>query len=130
MSVNSVENRAISAAFCALKDHHYVSSIDVLLGMEILSSKDLEDWRFGRIPYLEKGVHSNLRKISVAMKAFRVWSQNQGLYPSETVYRKWGKGFKHDLRFSKSGDPKIEQAYRTHYISTKLKNAKLEKSDS
>jgi hypothetical protein len=124
MAVHSIENRAISAAYQALKNHNYVSPIDVLLGMGILSSKNLEDWRFGKVPYLEKVVQSNLQKISAAMKAFRIWSEDQGLYPSETIYRKWGKDCKDNLCFSKSGDYKIEKAYRTHYVSSKLRQPK------
>ena len=75
---------------------------------------------------MEKVVRANLSKISQAMKAFRLWSAEQGLKPSETVYRKWGKGNKRDLRFSKTGNPQIEKAYRTHYVSLKLRDHKRE----
>ena len=43
----------------------------------------------------------------------------QGLKPSWTDYRKWGKGENPRLRFSKSGDDNIERAYATHYVVQK-----------
>jgi Fe-S-cluster containining protein len=43
--------------------------------------------------------------------------RRKGLKPSVTVYRKWGRGPKRTLRFSKSGAPSVEQAYATHWLS-------------
>lgn len=43
----------------------------------------------------------------------------KNLKPSETVYKKWGKGNKIFLRFSKTGSPKIEEAYSTHFVGFK-----------
>jgi hypothetical protein len=37
---------------------------------------------------------------------------------SFTAYKKWGKGNKVDLRFSKSGDANIEKFYSTHFVSS------------
>ncbi|MED4953241.1 hypothetical protein ABEO75_09270 [Paenibacillus macerans] len=34
---------------------------------------------------------------------------------------RWGKGPKQPLRFSKSGDPKVERHYATHYVANKHK---------
>jgi len=39
------------------------------------------------------------------------------LVPSLTVYNKYGKGPKHRLQFSKSGDFNIEKAYSTHFLN-------------
>ncbi|MCP5110227.1 MAG: DUF2293 domain-containing protein, partial [bacterium] len=44
-----------------------------------------------------------------------------------TFYRKYGRGVKVKLRFSKSGKPVIEKAYRTHYVSPELSEAKKQK---
>jgi hypothetical protein len=71
---------------------------------------------------------SNLKKISVAMRAFRAWAVAAGLRPSETAYVARSVG-REPLRFSKSGEAAIERAYRTHWISPKLterKRARLE----
>ena len=43
--------RAVAAILASGK---VVAPVDVLLKMDILAPKDLEDWRFGRVPYLER----------------------------------------------------------------------------
>ncbi|MGH3754451.1 MAG: hypothetical protein ACRDRP_17475 [Pseudonocardiaceae bacterium] len=43
--------------------------------------------------------------------------------PSETGYVAWTRG-RRPLRFSVSGAPEIERAYRTHWISPELSAAK------
>jgi hypothetical protein len=95
-----------------------ISPVAVLLGAGILSPKDLEDWRFGRVPYLEKVCRANLSAMSFIMKEIKTFADGAGLKPSQTGYVRWGtKGKKIPLRFSKSGDPKIEAAYATHYVA-------------
>jgi ribosomal protein L35 len=36
--------------------------------------------------------------------------------PSVAAYMRWGKGPKQRLRFTKSGDRKIEEAYERHFV--------------
>jgi hypothetical protein len=108
----------VRRAFAAvLRRQGYVSVVDVLVEMQRLRPAHLEDWRFGRIPYLERVVESNLSKLSLIGREIRKVAQAQGLTPSVTVYRRWGKGPKRTLRFSKSGLPFVEQAYSTHWLS-------------
>ena len=59
-----IEQRVIQAAESALYRQHYVSPLDVLLGMGSLKSSDLQDWKKGSIPYLEKVIQGSLGKIS------------------------------------------------------------------
>ncbi len=40
---------------------------------------------------------------------------------------RWGRGAKHELRFSVSGLPEVERAYRTHFLSPALTEKKQEK---
>jgi hypothetical protein len=97
----------------------YVSAIDALLAIGWLRPEKVEDWRRGRVPYLESVVVASLAKISTAMRIFRSWTESEGLRPSETVYVS-GTRDRHRLRFSKSGDPNIERAYRTHWLPPKM----------
>ncbi len=123
----------MQAAEAALADHGYVSAIDVLTGMRLLSPVHVESWRKGRIDFLERMIQGNLQKISLSMSLFRQWAEQKGLRPSETAYKRWGRGAQVDLRFSNSGDPDIEKVYRTHFVSPALSQRKLElkeKSDS
>ncbi len=58
----------------------------------------------------------NLAKISHLLRTFHRNGQKGGLKASKTAYVSWGKGPKIPLRFSKSGDPNIEEAYATHFL--------------
>jgi len=100
-----------------LTEKKFISPVDVLLGTGILSVKDLDEWRFGRVPYLEKVCRANLSAMSFIIKEIKSYADGAGLKPSQTGYVRWGtKGKKIPLRFSKSGDAKIEAAYATHYV--------------
>jgi hypothetical protein len=57
------------------------------------------------------------------MRLFRSWAERRGLRPSETAYVARTPG-RPALRFSKSGDPDIERAYRTHWVSPELSERK------
>lgn len=58
------------------------------------------------------------------MAMFRRWAREKDLRPSETRYVRTTRAGTVDLRFSKSGDPGIEKAYRTHYVSPALSERK------
>jgi hypothetical protein len=57
------------------------------------------------------------------MRSFRRWVQLHGLKPSDTGYLARTRD-RRPLRFSKSGDPAIERAYRTHWVSPELSERK------
>jgi len=120
----NLEERVVQAAEAALADHDYVSALDILLGLGWLAPVHVEDWRKGRVPCLEDVIQAGLGKVSRSMAIFRGWAQARGLTPSETAYLVRTRGPRRELRFSKSGDPGIEKAYRTHYVSPALSDAK------
>lgn len=95
-----------------------ISTVDVLIRLGYLSPTDYENWRFGRIEYIEKVCHINLGKLTTINRIIRQTAKKMNLKPSLTVYNKYGKGPKIKLRFSKSGEKSIEKAYSTHYINT------------
>ena len=106
-----------------IEEKGYLSSIDVLLKLEYLSEKDYENWRFGKIEYLEKVCGVNLKKLSTINKTIKEISKKWNLKKSWTAYNKYGKGKKIRLRFSKSGNEQIEESYATHYLNIeKIKN--------
>ncbi|MBI3681028.1 MAG: hypothetical protein HY235_11600 [Acidobacteria bacterium] len=119
-----LEARVVRAAEAALAARGYVSAIDVLTGTGMLALTRLQDWRKGRVDFLERVIQGNLKKISLAMSMFRRWARTNGLKPSETGYVRHTRGGTLKLRFSKSGDPGIEKSYRTHYISAELSQRK------
>ena len=121
-----LEERVFKAAEEAIADRHFVTAIDVLVGVGWLTTPQVDRWRQGRVDYLERQVTANLSKISTAMAALRHWAQKQDLNPSETAYLSRSRDHR-PLRFSKSGDPAIEAAYRTHWVSPELSEAKKER---
>ena len=94
----------------------YVCAVDILLQLDYLTKKDYEDWRFGRVDYLEMVCKINLGKLTLINKLIRKYSAELDLKSSWTGYNQYGKGINRRLRFSKSGDKTIEDRYATHYI--------------
>lgn len=97
----------------------YVCSVDILLQLNCLTKKEYEDWRFGRVAYLEKVCNVNLGKLTLINKLIQKYSTELELKSSWTAYNQFGKGIKCRLRFSKSGDKTIEDRYATHFIDVK-----------
>lgn len=118
--------RVAKAAEVSLAAQHYVSPLNVLVGIGWLDLGAVERWRRGQIPYLERVVQANLSRISEAMKLFRAWATAKGLTASETKYVTRASG-RQTLRFSKSGHPSIERLYRTHWVSPVLSEKKRER---
>jgi len=110
-----------------------VTPIDVFVHMDLLSKADVESWRFGRVPYLERVIHCSLGKTSRILRILRMHAHDLNMRPSPTAYVKWGKGQRTPLRFSKTGDPNLEEAYSRHFLRPGLKSKKrpvAEGSDS
>jgi hypothetical protein len=119
-------DRVTKAAEAALASRHYVSAIDVLVGIGWLDPGAVKRWQQGQIDYLERVVQTNLSRISEAMKLFRSWAAAKGLTASETAYLA-RKPARQTLRFCKSGNPRIEQLYRTHWVSSELSEKKRQR---
>jgi hypothetical protein len=124
-NMKRLEARTVAAAEAALAARKVVTAIDVLQGIGWLPQARVDEWRQGRLAYLEGGVSTNLHKISAVMRMFRRWAQSRGLAPRETAYVSRTRDH-HPLRFSKSGALAIERAYRTHWVSPELSEAQRE----
>ena len=93
-----------------------VAQVQVLVAMGLLPPEKLEDWRRGRVPYLERVINCNLTRLSRLLRILRFHAHDLKLAPSMTAYMRWGKGPKHPLRFTKTGDPGVEEAYARHFV--------------
>ena len=111
------------AAEAALAERRFVTAIDVLVGIGWLAAPRVEEWRQGRVDCREGVTQANLAKLSSAMRVFRGWATRRGLVPSGTAYVARTRD-RRPLRFSVSGNPDIERAYRTHWVSPALSEAK------
>lgn len=105
--------RAVAAVLAKSK---VVAPVHVLVGMGLLAPERLEDWRRGRVAYLEQVVNCNLTRLSRLLRILRFHAHDLNLRPSWTAYMRWGKGPKQRLRFTKTGDRRLEEAYETHFV--------------
>ena len=112
----SVEDRVTRAAEDTLTEQHYVTAIDVLLRLGWLAPPHVDLWRQGRLECLEEMVQAGPEKQLTAMHTLQTWATLHGLTPSETEYTARTRD-RRRLRFSFSGHPDIERAYRTDWVS-------------
>ena len=115
-----------SSMYHQLQVRGYATPVDVLIDTGILPKQKYEDWRFGRVRYLEAVCNANLKRLSFVLHQMRVYVQAHGLKPSFCYYKRWGvknkgqgRGAVIPLRFSRSGDAEIERRYATHYVDEK-----------
>ena len=77
------------------------------------------------MPHLEKVLPGSLNQHSYLCHQLRDYARGQlKLKPSPTAYVSWGKGRRHPLRFSKYGQPHLEELWSTHYVSSALAASK------
>jgi hypothetical protein len=108
--------RIVRAVDGLLQHGKVVAPVDVLIGMGLLTRENLEEWRRGRSAYLEQVIDCNLTRLSRVLRILHFHAHDLNLKPSWTAYMRWGKGPKQRLRFTKTSDSKVEDAYATHFI--------------
>ena len=119
MNENELIGKIHSSMYHQLQSRGYAAPVDVLIDTGILPKQKYEDWRFGRVRYLEAVCNANLKRLSFVLHQMRVYAQAHGLKPSFCYYKRWGvrkkNGTGHKpvipLQFSKSGSPEIERSY-------------------
>ena len=99
-----------------LSEGPIVASLEVLVRLEIIEPDQVEAWRSGGLPYLERGIVSGLSKVSRLLRLTREHCVSLGLTPTSGKYQRRGKGKKHPLRFSKRGDDESERLYSQHFV--------------
>lgn len=125
MNNRELADKVHSAVCNQCRNRGFAAPVDVLMDIGYLSRQDYENWRCGRVDYLERVCKANLSKLSLVMREIRSCAAKTGLKPSFCTYRRWGgksgggRTPAAPLRFSKSGAPEIEQRYATHYVDVK-----------
>jgi len=108
--------RVVRAVDAILARQETVSPIEVFLEMGLLNMTRIEEWRAGRLPFLERAIQCNLSAASRIVRLLRLHAHDLNLRPSGTVYVRRKRGGKLRLRFTKSGDLKLEEAYARHFV--------------
>jgi hypothetical protein len=118
--------KIVKAVDAALQSENFVSPIGVFIGMGLLEQQVVDEWRKGRVPYLEKVIKCNLAKANRILRILRMHAHDLKLKPSVTVYKRKNKGRETPLQFSKSGERNLEEAYSRHFV--KLGKASADKA--
>ena len=124
MNNAEVVKKVNAAMYELMRENGVAAPVEVLIKIGVLSKENYENWRFGRVPYLERVCQINSRKLAAVNREIRAFVRKNNLKASWTYYKQWGKNKKGNkktikLRFSKSGDENIEKLYATHYISSR-----------
>ncbi len=104
--------KIVAAVSRILARQCFVAPVALFVEMDLLPAADLERWNRGQVPVLERVIRCNLSKAGSILRLLRFHAHDLNLKPSLTVYQHKG----HRLRFSRSGDPKIEEAYSQHFV--------------
>lgn len=110
MNEKELIGKVHSSVYHQCQRRGYAAPVDVLMEVGVLPRQKYEDWRFGRVDYLERVCTANLRKLSFIMRQIRVYAGKTGLKPSFCYYKQWGVKKKNGqghkpvipLRFSKA----------------------------
>lgn len=120
------KNRVIFSAEAALTDQFYVNLPEVLMRMGLLHPGHVQDWKKGKIPYLEQMIQGSLEKRDFAVECFQSWAMEKGLKPHKMIYLARARDSKKRLQFTESGHPTEEEVYHVYYISPLLSEKKQE----
>jgi hypothetical protein len=118
--------KIVRAVADLLREKGFVAPVELFIRMDLLSPESAENWRRGRVSYLERVIRCNLSKASRILRILRMHAHDLDLKPSPTVYKRWTKGSRPLLRFSKTGDHNIEAAYARHFVSPRKKGCPFE----
>ena len=87
MNENELIGKIHSSMYYQLQSRGYAAPVDVLIDTGILPKQKYEDWRFGRVRYLEAVCNANLKRLSFVLRQMRVYAQAHGLKPSFCYFR-------------------------------------------
>jgi hypothetical protein len=105
--------RAVAAIFA---NGNIVAPVDVLLRLGLLAPDRLEQWRRGRTVHLEQVIDCIRTRLSRPPRILRFHAHDLKLVPSVAVYASQDTCRSRRLRFTKSGQAAIEEAYARHFV--------------
>jgi len=77
--------RIVRAVDAILERRGFVSPTELFVEMGLLSVQAIEEWRAGRIPFLERAIQCNLSEANRILRVFRMHAHDLNLRPSVTV---------------------------------------------
>ena len=91
-----------SSMYHQLQVRGYAAPVDVLIDTGILPKQKYEDWRFGRVRYLDAVCNANLKRLSFVLHQMRVYAQAHDLKPSFCYYKRLGVRRKNGIGHKRS----------------------------
>lgn len=111
-----LEDRVARTADAVLAARRFVSSIDIFTELGLLAPSHLREWRSRRVAALEDVIQGHPDRVARVLVLMREWALKCGLHPIVAPFFAQTVGPQRELRFSKSGNPEVENLYRTLYI--------------
>lgn len=124
---DKINQRVIQAAEQVLQNQRYLSALEVLMTLGWLQYSYVEDWKRGKIPYLEPMIQGSLEKRKVALKYFHAWAAEKDLILHQMRYIARVRESNKLLQFSEKGDTTTEDSYQNYYFSSALSEKAQEK---
>ena len=118
-----LEDRVENAAGAALAERHFVTAIDVLVGIGWLTTPRSIGGVEARSTIWKGWSRPNSRRSRPPWAPSATGPKKEGLNPSEADYLR-GRGTIDRCDSRGSGDATIEAAYSTHWVSPTLSEAK------
>lgn len=118
--------RVTSAADALLARGDTVSPIDVLIMIGWLAPAHVDLWIQGRVPTIEEQMQVALPRVLGALRLLADWAARRRLRAIEStpVARTTARA---ELRFTRDGDPEVERAFRTAWVSPRVSDKKKER---
>ena len=91
MNDGEIIGKVQSSMYTRLINQGVVFPFEVLMDVGVLSKENYEDWRFGRVPFLEAICTVNVRKLSFIMHLMRIYAKKYDLKTFVSFYKQWGQ---------------------------------------
>ena len=77
-TMKNMNEKIENAMLLEIRARGYAAPVDVLLDIGFLDTKKYQDWRNGRVPYLEAVCNTNLHKLSEVLTVMRKLANQNG----------------------------------------------------
>ncbi|GAA2967949.1 DUF2293 domain-containing protein [Actinokineospora diospyrosa] len=121
-----LDRRVTAVAEELLQRKKVVVPLEVLSGLGWLGSRSVQSWELGREPHLDSLASVGPDRLVEAVTYLHQWAADKGLRKSEVDYVSATRD-RRSLRFSRSGDAEVEQAFRIQWTDPTLSEARLAK---
>jgi hypothetical protein len=119
VSQTDFRRRVEAAAAEALARRKFVTPVDVCVGLGWLRESNLEDWRRRRVDDLEYFLPVHDERLVNLVVYLDEWAQAGGLTRTQTDYVAATRD-RRPLRFFTDGEPLLEAAWRSQWISADI----------